>query len=446
MKGVFFMKKNMVKFISLVSVLIIISISALGIGMYSVGETSQQPKDYELSEQSFDFEDKNVSQDTPTHQEELSEKFYSMYEIDEDENTITVISKKYLDDYWESNYEKEEIKTLSVEEILFIIQDSIRIYEKYDKIVLQEYKSKIRYGYISISAEFDRRYPKSDDYVWDGDETQALYRVPYIEGETINVIDGYEAERKNPSRAVDSVLNDLQKIIFYRIEALSSPKAFIQGAEYLYLLGENPREFSGTYPERLFYCSGMKTAEEREKVMDALIADYSKSSVGVIDCGDIDLVCMSGDYYSKRSINSASEMAIKIQDSTFFNEVVLTDEIKQGVKDYLNDTVSVNYRLISTHDGEECSTLITLIPKSQQYTMSGYYGLSSYGTYSIKDETLRLIGREYTSSIIGREHGGRGYVCIVPLKEDSAIAFLYWSAEVYHNDIILERLESSIVW
>lgn len=428
-----------VKFIILILTLVAFSVCFLASLMHLVSDTEEGLKDYLLSEQSFDFNNNHISEEAPTPQEILAEKFQSMYEIDEQENTITVISKKYLEEYWESNYGKnEEIKSLSVDEILFIIQDSIKIYEKYDKVILQGYESKLKYGNASIRAEFDRRYPKSNDYCWDGDETEKFWRVPYIQTETIQPIDGYDMEqRKNDVQwAMDTVSKDVQKIIFYRIEALSSPKVFIQKAELLCLVGEDPREFSSKTPEQLYYCAGMNNANQRQEVLEALKNDYYRSAISPVDCGEIDLLNMAGDYYSNREVNLSSPLSIKIYNGVYQNEVFLTNETEEEIKKYLKDTYSITYLIDWDVKEEGNDAWIKLLPKTKDFICSRELSSISGGKYTPKDGVIILEAR------------GNTYDAIYILKETgNGMTVLYSDSYVeLLPNVKIQRQEPDIQW
>jgi len=144
--------KNNVKFLILVLSLILLSACTLSTGMYAVKEISEAPEDYEFSEQSFEFESgekENISESGPTPQELLAEKFSAMYEIDEENNAITVISRDYYESYWAEKNGKAEIVSLTSDEVLFIIQDSINLYCKYDKIILNIFSN---HNVLSISC------------------------------------------------------------------------------------------------------------------------------------------------------------------------------------------------------------------------------------------------------------------------------------------------------
>ncbi len=429
-----------IKFIILILVLVAVSVGILASSMYLVRDTREEPKDYLFSEQSFDFNENHISEEAPTPQETLAERFQSMYEIDEEKNTITVISKKYLDEYWNSNYEKEEIKSLSVDEILFIIQDSIRIYEKYEKIILLGYESKVKYGAVSISTEFDRRYPKSDDYIWDGDETEKFWRVPYLQTQTIKAVDGDRVEGisspEKVKQTLDGIKADIQQIIFYRIEALSSPKVFIQKAEFLRLVGENLREFSSEIPEQLYYCAGMKDATQRDEVLDALIKDYGINHYRPIDCGEVDLLEMAGDYYSGRDVDSSSPVSIQVYNGIYKNEVFLTDSTDARIRKYLNETTPVDYLLTFKYHGRDCAETLTLIPKTKKVLFGRWFFFTRYvsGKYTEKDNSLFIeVIREGTLTVTLDENGSASRMYI-----DGSVEFL--------PDVTVTRKEQTTKW
>lgn len=134
-------------------------------------------------------------EDPPVSQEELKAKFSAMYDFSKGNNTVSVISETYLEDFWSSNDEKEVVHSLSIPEVLYIIQDSIRIYNEYDTIILPGF---------SANAAISTRFPA-------------------LEQQTIT---------PNPDDR-DQAREDVRKIIQYRLQALSSPKAFFTVAEMM---------------------------------------------------------------------------------------------------------------------------------------------------------------------------------------------------------------------
>ena len=137
-------------------------------------------------------------QETPVSQEKLKAKFSAMYDFSKGNTTISVISENYLEDFWSSNYEKEVVHSLSVSEVLYIIQDSIRIYNEYDTVCLP-----------GLSANTP--------------DTAISIRFPALEKQIITP----------NSDDRDQAREDVRKIIQYRLQALSSPKAFFTVDEML---------------------------------------------------------------------------------------------------------------------------------------------------------------------------------------------------------------------
>ena len=129
------MKRNLKFFTIVISALLLSSIILTGC-MCAIATDNGKMKTYDLNRQNSDSSGGSIVEDAPTAQDSLKAKFEKMYDVSEDGKTITVISQEYLSNYWQSNNEKEVIKSLTTEEVYFIIQDSIRIYEEYDKVVL----------------------------------------------------------------------------------------------------------------------------------------------------------------------------------------------------------------------------------------------------------------------------------------------------------------------
>ncbi|MBQ3848675.1 MAG: hypothetical protein II748_07505, partial [Clostridia bacterium] len=191
-----------------------------------------------------------VGDDTPTSQTELQKKFSSMYDISEDGKTISVISKEYLSEFWHSNYEKEIINSLTTEEVYFIIQDSIRIYMEYDKVVLA--------GFASVSSN-----------------KQVAERFPYIEDQEVcRPVTSY-LDR-------DKIEKDIYTIILYRLTALSSPKTFFTGEEAILFVGRNPGVYSTMLPWTTFYIPNYSGNTDRENIL-SVVGQSVKTNVINID-------------------------------------------------------------------------------------------------------------------------------------------------------------------
>ena len=243
------MKRN-VKFFMTVTALLLLSAVILTGCMYAIAADNGAAKPYD-PEQRQETSDGGVTQpgeknpgnsiveDAPITQGSLQAKFESMYEISEDGKSIAVISKDYLNKYWQSNYEKEVIHSLTTEEVYFIIQDSIRIYEEYDEVVLTGFAS------ISSMMQVTNRFPFVKDKIiktqpdvtpyYDWDDTEAIY-----------------------------------EIILYRLKALSSPQAFFTGEEAILSVGEEPGPNSTMLPWTTFYIPSYSKNTNRDYILSVV--------------------------------------------------------------------------------------------------------------------------------------------------------------------------------
>lgn len=231
--------KNNVKFFAVVLSLLSVSLLLLIGCMYVIAADNGEAKPYNMEIASEIVSNGSIHtevEDVPVSQSELQERFSSMYEIDEDSNTITVISHDYLERFWQSNYEREVIHSLTTDEVLFIIQDSINIYYRYDKLILPEFQA------LSSAASISERFPNVNE--------QVICRNPQESQRD------YEQDKKN-----------IHTIILYRLTVLSSPKAFIPAYEAILFVGDNPEEYNGMYPASLFYIPGYSAETDRNSLL-----------------------------------------------------------------------------------------------------------------------------------------------------------------------------------
>ena len=231
------MKRN-VKFFTIVISLLLLSSVILTGCMYAIAADNGEMKPYDLNGQkeNNDSLDGNIVADAPQGQKPLQAKFEAMYEISEDGKTITVISADYLNNYWRSNYEKEVIHSLTTEEVYFIIQDSIRIYEEYEEVVLT--------GFASVSSMM-----------------QVAERFPFVEGKTIKT-----QPDVTPYYDWDDT-EAIYEIILYRLKALSSPKAFFTGEEAIRSVGKEPGLNSTMLPWTTFYIPNYSKSTNRDYIL-----------------------------------------------------------------------------------------------------------------------------------------------------------------------------------
>lgn len=231
--------KNNFKFFSIVLVLLLASSIVLTGCMYAIAAENGDAKVYDMGSQISADSNIIVDDDAPTSQTELQKKFSAMYDISEDGKTITVISKEYLSEFWHSNYEKEVIHSLTTEEVYFIIQDSVRVYMQYEKVILV--------GFGSISSN-----------------KQVAERFPYLDGAELTS----RSEKSSLDR--EKVESDIHKIIMYRLRALSSPKAFFTGADAISFVGGDASAYNGMYPESVFYIPGYSANTDRDYILSIM--------------------------------------------------------------------------------------------------------------------------------------------------------------------------------
>ena len=229
------MKSNF-KFFGIVSALLLLSSIVLIGCMHVIASDYGEAKTYDMGRQISTDGSIIVGGDAPTSQSELQEKFGAMYDVSEDGKTVTVISEEYLNKYWQSNYEKEVIRSLTTEEVFFVIQDSIRLYQAYDTVIL---------------GAFD---PGSS-------APQAAERFPVLEGVEVSALAG----RTSLDR--DRIEKDIHTIILYRLKALSSPKAFFTAEEALRFDGKDPMAYDDMWPESVFYIPGYSSDTDRDYIL-----------------------------------------------------------------------------------------------------------------------------------------------------------------------------------
>lgn len=246
------MKQN-IKFFSIVISLLLVSSLVLTGCMYAIATDHGEMKPYDLNRQKNNSEGTGgnaiVEGDAPTAQDTLQAKFEAMYDISEDGKTITVISEEYLNDYWQSNYEKEVIRSLTTEEVYFIIQDSIRIYMEYDKVILTAFGS-----FSSIM--------------------QVAERFPYVEGQEV-------CRSVTSHLGRDKIESDIYAIILYRLKALSSPKAFFTGEEAILFVGGHPGVYSSMIAWTTFYIPGFSDNTEREYILSVVGQSVNKNKADI---------------------------------------------------------------------------------------------------------------------------------------------------------------------
>lgn len=231
------MKRNVKFFTIVISLLLLSSIILTGC-MYAIAADNGEMKPYDLNGQkeNSDSSGGNIVEDAPQAQDSLQAKFEAMYEISEDGKTITVISEAFLDEYWH----ELTPRSLSTDEVYYIIQDSIRIYAQYDTVILS--------GFGSFT-----------------EDSRRAYIVPYIREDVViktqpDVTPYYEWDDTEA----------IYEIILYRLKALSSPKAFFTGEEAMLYVGEEPGLNSTMLPWTTFYIPNYSKSTNRDYILSVV--------------------------------------------------------------------------------------------------------------------------------------------------------------------------------
>jgi len=235
------MKRN-IKFLSVAISLLLVSSAVLVTSMYAIGSDKGGIKDYTDGAETPGTG--NIIENAPVPQNALQEKFYAMYDISDDGKTITVISEEYLADYRQKKDDTGFLYSLSEEEVYFVIQDTIRIYDEYDKIILPAYEPLAEVSDLAKQYNFEVDMTFATRPV----QTQEQY---------------YRYEK------------DLSSIIMYRLIALSSPEAFFTGAEAITFAGGDPMTYSSFYPSIMYYIPGCFENTDREYILTVIGGDTS---------------------------------------------------------------------------------------------------------------------------------------------------------------------------
>ena len=244
------MKRNVKFFTIVISLLLLSSIILTGC-MYAIAADNGEMKPYDLNGQkeNSDSSGGNIVEDAPQAQKPLQAKFEAMYEISEDGKTITVISEAFLDEYWH----ELTPRSLSTDEVYYIIQDSIRIYAQYDTVILS--------GFGSFA-----------------EDSRHAYIVPYIREDVViktqsDVTPYYEWDDTEA----------IYEIILYRLKALSSPKAFFTGEEAMLSVGKNPGPNSTMLPWTTFYIPNYSKSTNRDYILSVVGYGSAMNSTVVED-------------------------------------------------------------------------------------------------------------------------------------------------------------------
>ena len=308
------MKRNVKFFTIVISLLLLSSIILTGC-MYAIAADNGEMKPYDLNGQKENSDSSGgniVEGDAPLAQDSLQAKFEAMYEISEDGKTITVISEDYLNNYWRSNYEKEVIHSLTTEEVYFIIQDSIRIYEEYEEVVLTEF------GSVSSNMQIAERFPLVENKTI---KTQPDV-TPYYEWDDTEAI--YE-------------------IVLYRLKALSSPKAFFTGEEAMISVGKEPMINSTMLPWTTFYIPNYSESTNKDYILSVVGYGHSMNSTVIEDeFSELFSFCNKNGayiYFESKNYEQSTKIypTVELDDKTYPYFSIMLPELNNALLEHRED-------------------------------------------------------------------------------------------------------------
>ncbi len=138
----------MKKFILIAVCLLLVALITLGVCMYAIGENKDISKPYDMGSEIT----VTPPEDTPTAQEQMEKKFSVYNHVSETisgKKILTLFSEEQAEEQWTKRQNGENFR-LTYDEILFLINDSARLYETYDEIILTNASE---YGVASTEHE-----------------------------------------------------------------------------------------------------------------------------------------------------------------------------------------------------------------------------------------------------------------------------------------------------
>ena len=235
----------MKKFILIAVCLLLVALITLGVCMYAIGENKDISKSYDMGSEIT----VTPPEDTPEAQKEMEKKFSVYNHVSETisgKKVLTLFSEEQAEEQWAKRQNGEQFR-LTYDEILFLIGDSLRLYETYDAIVLtnaQEYDllnpamgetihPELAEIVTSFRGEADEHYQRMADV-----GQIAVYRLALLDSRLRKA--EFEGLRSDGERYVDRVT----------VEGVSSEQfAFVEpdggmsSGEILY----NPSYLHGSY-------------------------------------------------------------------------------------------------------------------------------------------------------------------------------------------------------
>ena len=259
------MKKEF-KFLTTVVSILIVSMLILAGCMHALSQNDSEPKAYDMdivSETVAESKPEDITKEPPVAQNDMQKKFSDMSEISEDGRSITVITEEYLNNYWQENKNKQV--ALSAAEVLYIIQDSIKIYFEYDSLTVISNPT-----LESMHGNLIARYPLMNG---------TLTEFPF--------------DKQDIDTNYVAACQRIHALIIYRLAALSSPDAFIFADEIIKLLNH-----TSPVMQSIFYVPADALTKDRDILADFIrgdLVDYEQIQIfDIFYYGDTRVIHYSG--------------------------------------------------------------------------------------------------------------------------------------------------------
>ena len=247
--------KSQKKFVIMVVALILASVLLLVGCMSAIGSDKDKSKPYEMDSMESEVSSGDYTADFDDYvfpPSELDLKFSEMSVVNEESNSIMVITNSYLTDYWKDNVEEEVIHSLTAEEIRYIINDTIHLYTTYNTIVFPNFEIKAVYPSAAKDPE-------------------VMARIPEVAWCNFTGAPNWEEGNLTYSRYKSTIY----EIICLRIALLSSPKAYILPDEVDLMIdlafdkNSYEKEYV-TYPGSAVYIPGYSADTDRDHFVSLL--------------------------------------------------------------------------------------------------------------------------------------------------------------------------------
>lgn len=203
--------KNNKKIIIIAAVIVLISTILLFGCMYFIPEAPVESKEYEPEQMSRP----EVIEETPTAQSEMQKKF-SAYGYEETGENGEKIFYLFTEEQIEESMKLREdgvCRALTYDELLFLINDSVRMYFEYDKIFLPDYGDDSvrdkRYTLIVIGGRF-------------GKDEEPEYSITPYHGDFSEFEDERDAVKKYDLMTVEILTVITERIFAYDTGTLST--------------------------------------------------------------------------------------------------------------------------------------------------------------------------------------------------------------------------------